>query len=219
MTWFLQEPRLFSEVVKASKKEKSEPGVPGTVLVQVLKLQRPLKSKLLKMKNGGIVPFPMEHLSRDPCGKWKLERDLQRAALKDKQVYLHSKVEKVKKKRSKCGWWGRRAAQKRRKSEIGYASEHMAPKKQKTKTKHNCQEKGKEVFGRANPFPTLDLTAKPQSVGTWWVSGVHERQLQRKPKMNSSCECFQYQTPDFHTTTTFPTFYFFILVHILAVWP
>ena len=38
-------------------------------------LLEPLKSQLMKSKNGGgLLPSPKEHLVKDPCGKWKIER-------------------------------------------------------------------------------------------------------------------------------------------------
>ena len=106
------------------------------------------------------MPSPVEHLSKDPSGKWKKERKRQRAALKDEKVYLQNlQKEKGKKKRSKCGWWGRRAAKKRPPPEVVQKSQSMPSQKKKTKTNHNYDKKNK-VCGRANPFPTLDLTAK-----------------------------------------------------------
>ena len=124
-------------------------------------LLEPLTSQLMNSKNGGgLLPSPMEHLSKDPGGKWKMERDLQRAALKEK-VYLQNKVEKVKKRKNRCGWWGRRAARKRIEHEV--AQESQPPKKKKkAKQGHNYEKKSKKNYcdgGRANPFPTLDLSA------------------------------------------------------------
>ena len=123
-------------------------------------LLSPLKSKLIKKENYGLLPSPTEHLSRDPCGKWKAERKRQRAALRDSKVYLQSKEEKVEKKKSKCGWWGRRAAKKR--PEVVQKSQPMAPPKKKKSTKQwlNYERESKGVCGRANPFPPLDLSAK-----------------------------------------------------------
>ena len=128
-------------------------------------LLHPLKSKLLKKGNGGLLPSPMEHLSKDPCGKWKIEKDNQRAALKVKAFYLQNKEEKEKKKKkSKCGWWGRRGrrvARKRLEQEVSQKSE--PPKKKKTR---QGLDYGRKIKGdylecdRANPFPTLDLSAK-----------------------------------------------------------
>ena len=125
-------------------------------------LLEPLVSQLMKSKNGGgLLPSPKEHLSKDPCGKWRVERELQRAALKE-SVYLQNKVEKVKKRKSRCGWWGRRAARKRTEKEV--AEESQPPKKKKkTRQGHNYGKKSKDnycVGGRANPFPTLDLSAE-----------------------------------------------------------
>ena len=123
-------------------------------------LLEPLTSQLMKSKNGeGLLPSPKEHLAKDPCGKWKMEKDLQRAALKEK-VYLQNKVEKVKPKKSKCGWWGRkgrRVAKKRLEQEV--AQESQLPKK-KTKQRSNYGRRSKGERGRANPFPTLDLAAQ-----------------------------------------------------------
>ena len=121
-----------------------------------------MRSKLIKKGNDGLLPSPTEHLSRDPCGKWKIERKRQRAALRDKKVYLQSKEEKVEKKRSKCGWWGRRAAKKRPQPEVVQKSQPMAPLKKKKSTKqwHNYERERKGVHDRAIPFPTLDLKAK-----------------------------------------------------------
>ena len=125
-------------------------------------LLEPLTSQLMKSKNGeGLLPSPKEHLSKDPCGKWRVERELQRAALKER-VYLHNKVEKVKKRKGRCGWWGRRAARKKTQKEV--AEESQPPKKKKkTMQGHNYGKKSKENYcggGRANPFPTLDLSAE-----------------------------------------------------------
>ena len=114
----------------------------------------------MKSKNG-LVPSPKEHLSKNPCGKWRLERDLQRAALKEK-VYLKNKVEKVKTKKSKCGWWGRRGrrvAKKRHEQGVAELHESQPPKK-KTKQGYNYGRRSKGDLGTANPFPTLDLSAK-----------------------------------------------------------
>ena len=150
-------------------------------------LLRPLKSKLLKKESGGYLSCPFEHLSKNPCGKWRLERDLQRAALKEK-VYLQNKVEKLTKKnkvekvtkknkvekvtkknkaekvtkKSKCGWWGRRGAKKRREQEVAEESQlqECQPPKKKTKQGSNYGRKSNGDLGRANPFPTLDLSAK-----------------------------------------------------------
>ena len=37
-------------------------------------LLEPLTSQLMNSKNGGgLLPSPMEHLSKDPGGKWKME--------------------------------------------------------------------------------------------------------------------------------------------------
>ena len=117
-------------------------------------------SQLTRSKNGGgLLPSPKEHLSKDPCGKWKMERDLQRAALKDK-AYLQYKVEKVKAKKSKCGWWGRKGRRVVKKQEV--AKESQPPKK-KTKQMSNYGRRSKGDSceqSRANPFPTLDLSAK-----------------------------------------------------------
>ena len=104
--------------------------------------------------NVGWLASPMEHLSKDPCGKWKVERKRQRAALKDRKAYLQNKEEKVKKKKGKCGWWGRRAAKKRPESEV------VQPPRKQSKQWQNYERKNKGVCGEANPFPTLDLTAK-----------------------------------------------------------
>ena len=132
-------------------------------------LLRPLRSKLVKKENGGLLPSPMEHLSKDPCGKWKIEKDNQRAALKVKAFYLDNKEEKEKKKKSKCGWWGRRGrrvANKRHEQEVSQksqASKSQPPKKKKARQGRNNGRKSKGDYlkcDRANPFPTLDLTAK-----------------------------------------------------------
>ena len=123
----------------------------------------PLKSKLLNKEDGGFLSSPMEHLSKNPCGKWKSERDNERAALRDKKVYLQNEEEKPKKKKkNKCGWWGRRAAKKR--PLVVEKSQPMAGPKKKKTTKHKYERKNKGVCGRANPFPTLDLTAKVRPI-------------------------------------------------------
>ena len=82
-------------------------------------------------------------------------KDPQREALKEKG-YLQNKVEKVKPKKSKCGWWGRRAAKRRLKQEV--AEESQPPKKTKQRPNYGRRSKGQR--GRANPFPTLDLAAQ-----------------------------------------------------------
>ena len=128
-----------------------------------LGLFEPLMSQLMKSKSGGgLLPSPKEHLLKDPCGKWKMERDLQRAALKDK-VYLQNKVEKVKLKKSKCGWWGRRGRRVVRKRQEQEVAEESQPSKKKTNQRYNYRKRSKGDSceqSRANPFPTLDLSAK-----------------------------------------------------------
>ena len=130
-------------------------------------LLHPLKSKLLKKGNGGLLPSPMEHLSKDPCGKWKIEKDNQRAALNVKEFYLENKQQsekEKKKKKGKCGWWGRRGrrvAKKRLEQEISEKSQ--PPKKKKTRQDRDYGRKSKWDYldyDKANPFPTLDLSAK-----------------------------------------------------------
>ena len=110
----------------------------------------------------------MEHLSKNPCGKWKRERDDERAARKDEHFYLPNKKDEVKKKKSKCGWWGRRAAKKRPESEV------VQPPRKQSKQWQNYERKNKGVCGEANPFPTLDLTAKVREsdvkVNTYYFS-------------------------------------------------
>ena len=126
-------------------------------------LLKPLTSQLLKSKNGGgLLPSPKEHLLKDPCGKWKMERDIQRATLKSK-VYLQNKVEKVKLKKSKCGWWGRRGRRVVRKRQEQEVAEESQPSKKKTNQRYNYRKRSKGDSceqSRANPFPTLDLSAK-----------------------------------------------------------
>ena len=135
--------------------------LPGGVL-------RPLRSKLLQKENGGLLSSPMEHLSKNPCGKWKSEKDNQRAALKVKAFYLENKEEKGKKK-SKCGWWGRRGrkvASARLQQEIYERSQSQQSQPLKKKKKRQGCDYGRKSNGdylewdRANPFPTLDLSAK-----------------------------------------------------------
>ena len=117
----------------------------------------------MKSKNGGgLLPSPKEHLTKDPCGKWRVERGLQRAALKER-VYLQNKVEKVKPKKSKCGWWGRKGRRvvKKREQEVAEESQESEPPKKKSKQRHNYGRRSKgDYCSRASPFPTLDLSAK-----------------------------------------------------------
>ena len=118
----------------------------------------PLTSKLIKSKaKDRFVPSPQEHLSKNPCGKWKLERDLQRAALKEK-VYLQHKVEKVKTKKSKCGWWGRRGrrvAKTRHEQEVAQLQESQPPRK---RSKVIIMEGGAKGT-LAQPTPSRPLTS------------------------------------------------------------
>ena len=92
-------------------------------------------------------------------------------------------------------------AKKRHEQEVAQLQESQPPKK-KTKQGYNYGRRSKGDLGRANPFPTLDLSAKviqlssvdlkmnriilqPEPVADWWTPDVHEQQQQRTPKMNS----------------------------------
>ena len=61
------------------------------------------------------------------------------------KVYLPNKVEKVKTKKSKCGWWGRRGrrvAKKRLEQEVAQLQESQ-PQKKKTKQGYNYGRRSK----------------------------------------------------------------------------